>query len=351
MTTDQYRRIHFGIGLACLLTGAALLSGCASSGYSLNPDSDLTQPRPVWPPPPEKARISYEKSIYGPRDCEIRLSWWRRTLNVVTGSDSGVERFVQPCAVAVDADGNLCVVDREAHAVSVFQFDKKTANRWTSVGDFTFISPVSIAKQNDVVFVADSEIGKVVAFNMKGEIIFTTGNEMQRPVGLAVSDDNLLVVDVKQHCICVYALDGTFKRKIGVRGVGPGEFNFPTHIAVDTNGLIYITDSMNMRIQILSPSGASLRTIGSVGDGSGHFSRPKGIAVDPFRHIYVVDALFDNVQIFDATGKFLLAWGSQGAGMGEFWLPSGIAINHDNQIFVADAANGRIQRFKYVGDE
>jgi len=335
---------------ACLLAWTVISPGCASSRIA-HDHARLSGPAPVWPRPPAKARISYVGSVYDPADYGVRLSGWRRCLNFITGSDDGLEPFTQPSAVALDEAGNLCVADRGARAVSVFERETKKARRWTSAGQFRFNSPVAVAKMGKVIFVADSELGKVLAFDLQGKIIFATGTEMMRPVGLAILEDSLLVADAKQHCICVYSLHGTLLRKIGKRGTGKGEFNFPTHVAVDRNSRIYVTDSMNMRVQVLSRSGEYLGTIGSAGDSSGHFSRPKGIAVDRSGHVYVVDALLDNIQVFDAKGALLLGWGSPGTGMGEFWLPSGIAIGSDDQIFVADSSNRRIQIFKYAGGE
>jgi len=338
------RFLCFALPLACAVI--SMLAGCAAHDRGR-----LSGPAPVWPPPPEKARICYVDSIGGPADYGLKPSMWRRCFNFITGSDNGVEPFVQPAGVAVDEAGNLCIADPGARAVSVFEREKRKATRWTSAGEFRFASPVAVAKLRDVVFVADSALGKVLAFNLKGKVVFSTGKEMTRPAGLAVHGNNLLVADVQQHCICVYTLRGALLRKIGKRGAGHGEFNFPTHIAVDGVGRIYVTDSMNMRVQVLSQSGEYIETIGSVGDSSGHFSRPKGVAVDRFGHVYVVDALFDNVQIFDAKGTLLLGWGSSGAGMGEFWLPTGIAAGNDDLIYVADSSNRRIQIFKYVGGE
>ena len=104
-------------------------------------------------------------------------------------------------------------------------------------------------------------------------------------------------------------------------GNGPGEFNFPTHIAADRQGDLYVTDSMNSRIVRLDPEGRFKNQIGAQGDGPGHFSRPKGVAVDTFGHVYVMDAVFDNIQIFDREGQYLLALGELGSEPGQFWLP------------------------------
>ena len=117
------------------------------------------------------------------------------------------------------------------------------------------------------------------------------------------------------------------------------------------DGKIFVTDSLNFRVQVLEPDGRFIHSFGKAGDSPGYFSRPKGVATDSHGHIYVVDALMHAVQIFNAKGELLIAFGEQGQGVGQFWLPNGIFISSDNMIFVADAYNKRVQVFRYVGHD
>ena len=75
---------------------------------------------------------------------------------------------------------------------------------------------------------------------------------------------------------------------------------------------------------------------------------PKGVASDSEGVIYVVDTLFDNVQLFDEKGEFLLTLGNRGTGQGEFWLPSGIFIDGGDRLYVCDTYNRRIQIFEIL---
>jgi DNA-binding beta-propeller fold protein YncE len=143
--------------------------------------------------------------------------------------------------------------------------------------------------------------------------------------------------------------DGTMRESFGSRGTEPGQFNFPTNIARAADGRLFVTDSMNFRVQIFDADGQYVRAFGRVGDGWGDFNKPKGVAVDSNGHIYVVEGLNDVVQIFDDTGHLLLVFGGSGTGSGQLWLPSGIAIVND-VVYVADAANRRVQMFEYVKD-
>ncbi len=152
-------------------------------------------------------------------------------------------------------------------------------------------------------------LAAVVAFNDQGKRLFQITNKLERPAGLVVAGERLLVVDSQRHCVVACDLNARYLSEFGRRGSGPGEFNFPTHLAADPNGDLYVTDSMNSRVTRLDHAGQFKNQIGGIGDGPGHFRRPKGVAVDTFGHVYVIDALFDNLQIFDRDGQFLLALG------------------------------------------
>jgi DNA-binding beta-propeller fold protein YncE len=326
--------------------GAALLAaGCRTS------EPPAASPPRVWPSPPAAPRIAFVQSLKGPADAGARLSSWRRVANFLTGSDRGLEAFVRPQGVALDEQGNLCLADPGAPAVCFLDRAEGRFLRWQRIGDEDLVSPVAIARRNGVFFVADTGLGKVLAFDDRGRLLFSLREGLQRPAGVAASADRIFVADAQSHEILVYDHGGRLIRRFGSRGTGPGQFNVPTHVALDAQGRLYVTDSMNFRVQIFDAAGEWVASLGAAGDSSGHFSRPKGVAVDSFGHIFVVDALFDNVQVFDDAGRFLMHWGEAGQEPGEFWLPAGIAADHSNRLYIADAYNGRVQVFQYVGEE
>ena len=98
---------------------------------------------------------------------------------------------------------------------------------------------------------------------------------------------------------------------IGQRGEGPGEFNAPTHIAL-SNGRLYVTDTLNARIQVLDLNGEPISMIGKRGLYLGNLTRPKGVTVDADDNIYVVESYYDHLLVFDKQGQFLLPIGGTG---------------------------------------
>jgi DNA-binding beta-propeller fold protein YncE len=334
-------RFHGHNFFLSIVRAALLLSGSCVSA----------QPaalRPVWPPLPAVARVRLESCLASPAECGAKPTLAERVVEFLTGARYVDDRFEKPFGVAVDERGNLCVTDLGSGVVWFFDRGAERAYRWDQIERVRFVQPVAVAKVARTIYVADSGLGQVVAFDESGRLRFRISSPLQRPVGIAVAGERLYVVDALENAVLVFDLSGRALSRFGQRGTAPGTFNFPTHVAADGRGRIFVTDSLNARVQIFSNEGRVLGVIGSAGDGSGHFSRPKGVAADSHGHVYVADALFDNIQIFDGAGAFLLDVGSSGSNPGEFWLPSGLAISRDNQIIVADTANRRVQVLRYL---
>ena len=343
--SDFGRTRPSGSWLRLQAAGLALLCciGCAAT-----PPARPAKAAPVRPAPPAEPAVVYVRDISCPADIGARPSVLGRFADWITGVGRDQGKLSIPFGLALDDSDNLLVTDTGAGAVCFLDLTRKKWLRWESAGNLRFKAPVAVARRGPTIFVADSALGKVLALDAKGKLKFEITLELERPSGLALSGDRLLVTDAQRHQVVIYDLGGKFISKFGGRGSGPGEFNFPTHVSVDAAGRIYVTDAMNYRIQVFAANGQFLRAFGSAGDGPGRFSRPKGVAADPAGHVYVVDAVFDNVQVFDEQGRLLMNWGEAGQLPGEFWLPNAIVISRDNEIYVADSFNHRIQVFRYI---
>ena len=329
--------------------GAAVIGFWLLSGAGLMAGQPASPVLPAWPPPPAEPYIVYVRDYSGPRDLGVKPAALMRFANWITGVGADEKKLARPFGLSLDDRGNLLVTDPGANAVCYLDFARKKWLRWTAAGPTPFLSPVAAVHYAQTFFVADSALGKVLAFDESGRVQFEITNGLARPSGLALLGDRLLIADSQLHQIVICGIHGELISRFGVRGKGPGEFNFPTHISVDGHRQIYVTDSLNHRIQIFDAGGRFLREFGRAGDGPGRFSRPKGVAADSAGRVYVVDALFGNVQIFDDQGRLLLDWGGAGSGLGQFSLPNAIAINSQHEIFVADTYNHRIQKFRYTG--
>jgi DNA-binding beta-propeller fold protein YncE len=329
-----------------LMTAVLLLAG-ACAGPALVADNNETATAPlVWPKPPEQARIRYLRSVTGPQDWGIARSLLRRLTDALSGR--GEEMFQRPGAVA-ERDGVLYVADPGAQALWILDAPRSRYVRVTQVGAQALTSPVALALGPDgAVFVADTALNAVFLVDRDGVLLRTFATQgLERPAGLAwdALARQLYVLDSLRHRITVFDGHGALLRTIGESGNGDGQFNHPTHLALDADGALLVTDALNFRVQLISRDGRFLGKFGQVGNGGGDLSAPKGVAADGAGHIYVVDALFDVVQIFDRQGQLLLAFGEHGERPGQFSLPRGIFISADDKVYVADAYNRRVQVF------
>jgi sugar lactone lactonase YvrE len=321
---------------------------CIPSGYCIDEESPL-----FWPAPPAQIRVNFVKSVYSPRDIGIKPGFFKKLKRAIFGEEK--ISLNKPVAIAVDSQKTIYVCDAGTpSSVQILMQKEKKYRIITAIHKEELVSPVGVAvSDTGLVFIADSKLNKVFCLDKNGKFQFTVQADKKflRPTGLAVNKNRLYVVDTLAHSIFIFDLTGNFIGKFGSRGLGNGEFNFPTSITVDKEGRIYVVDTLNFRIQVFDKNNKFLYGIGQVGDSSGSFSRPKGVAVDSFGNIYATDGMFDNIQIFNQRREFLLSIGESGQKDGEFWIPSGIVIDKDNYIYVADAYNQRIQILHYVGND
>ena len=70
------------------------------------------------------------------------------------------------------------------------------------------------------------------------------------------ANDQLLVADCGYHCISLFTLDGNYVGKFGTQGMGRGQLNGPSGIAVDVYGFILVTEDDNYRVSIFDKDGA-----------------------------------------------------------------------------------------------
>jgi sugar lactone lactonase YvrE len=303
----------------------------------------------VWPAPPDAPRIAYVRSLRGPADLGVKRSALGKFANWLTGGRGESDQWIKPFGIALDDNDNLCFTDTGANVVCFFDRQRKVWRRWEGAGSVRFASPVAVVKRGRALYVADSARASVVVLDEDGKLLSEIGSGLQRPSGLVIVSNRLVVVDSQTHDVHLFDLAGQPMGRFGQRGSGEGEFNFPTHLSADAEDHLYVTDSINNRVQVFDLNGHFIRQVGSLGDTPGHFGRPKGTACDRFGHLYVVDASFENVQLFDQQGRLLMTLGQAGNEAGEFWLPNGIAISRANEIYVADSYNRRIQVFKFIG--
>ncbi len=335
---------------AAIMTPAALLlSAAVGCTQPVGPVFREVWPPVEWPSPPDRPRIRYigeltgEQSLGKPRPFSLR--------QLIEGPPPTIG-FSTPMSVAV-AGERVFVADGQNGAVHVLDLDSRDFHSIDRAAGAPLAWPIDVALAEGQLAVVDSKRAAVFLFGLDGGYVRAIGEGvLQRPVAVAWHESarELWVLDAALHGIIVFDRSGSERRRIGRRGTGAGEFNFPAGLAYRAPVGVAVADSMNFRVQILDGAGAPRRTFGQKGDAAGDFALPRDVAVDSEGHLYVLDNQFENVQIFDEQGRLLMAWGREGRGPGEFYLPAGICIDERDRIWIADSYNRRVQVFQYLAE-
>lgn len=329
------------------VVAAVLLAGLGCGSPPSVPRSATEAPL-LWPRPPEQPRIRYLGEISTEADLEKSGSLFEGLGELLFG-ERKIGALVSPYAVAVSAAGTMFVADAGGGAVHAFDLRTRDYRQFFALSDGRRLQkPVGVALLDDRVYVVDSSLGSVCVFSTEGRFQSDFGRQrLQRPTGIACSQAGrvVYVTDTAAHTIYAFANNGDFLGQIGSRGTSPGQFNYPTQLWVDADGQLYVSDTLNYRVQVFDKLGAFVRMFGEQGDRPGNFAHPCGVATDSHGNVYVTDRQFENVQVFAPDGQILMAFGQEGRDPGEFWLPGGIFVDVRDRIYVADSFNKRVQIF------
>ena len=270
---------------------------------------------------------------------------------------SGNGQFYNPMGVAVDKIGNVYVADSSNHRIQKFDSSGHFIASWGALGtgNGQFYSPSGVAADgNGNIYVADTSNNRIQKFDNAGKFLAAWGGigsangQFYSPSNLACdSSGNVYVIDNSR--IQKFDSSGNFITTWGSYG-DPKGFSYPSGVAVDPLGKVYVADSNDNNVRIFDSGGTYLDSWESPGSAPGEFNSPSAVAVDTNGNIYVVESDNHRLQKFDSNGAFLATWGSYGSLEGQFMYPSGVAIDASGNVYVADSGNYRIQKFDSQGN-
>ncbi len=207
------------------------------------------------------------------------------------------------------------------------------------------------ADEDDTVYVLD-DAGRVLVYDKTGKLTrqwempeFSAG----KPEGVwKLVDGRVAVADTHYHRVVIFNGDGTVSHKFGTQGTGPGQFVFPVTIAQDPKGFIYVGEyGDRQRIQKFTVDGEYVTEFGQHGSKDGEFQRPSGVAWQDGL-VYVVDAFNDRIQVFEDGGKFVrvIRLPEKSAPL-EY--PYDIRLDKKNQIYVIENKAARLTVMRLDG--
>jgi len=214
----------------------------------------------------------------------------------------------------------------------------------TGAGHFSHPQFIAVGDDGSI-YVSDLGNKRVQKFSSVGQYITEWGKsgklpgEFHYPSGIAVSDDSVFVADRDLNRIQKFSTDGEFILQWGVKGIYEGQFYFPNGIAVN-NGTVYVVDTGNQRIQAFSTDGEFIFSFGSSGLNEGQFLNVSGIDIDGDGNVYVTDKGNGKIEKFDATGNHLKSFPFHSSNY--VFSPEAIAVDPSGEMFVVNSANDRI---------
>jgi hypothetical protein len=198
------------------------------------------------------------------------------------------------------------------------------------------VSGITVDK-NDHVYVFTRAHPPVRVYDANGKFLRAWGDkEIERAHHIKIDHEgNVWLTDIDKHVVMKFTPDGKLLQTIGTPGkAGRDEthLNQPTDVAVTQNGDVYVSDGYgNHRVVHFDRDGKYVGEWGELGVGPGQFNLPHAICVDSKSNVYVADRNNVRVQKFDAKGKFLAEWKN-------LIVPWGFHVTAKDEIWVCGSS-------------
>ncbi len=259
-------------------------------------------------------------------------------------------------SLAFDARGHLLVLTRGAQPF--FEFDENGTFIRT-FGDNLFTRAHGIRLDADGnIWATDVGAHLVYKLSPQGQVLLTLGTKgeagewneaagsrkLNQPNDVAIARNGDVFI-VQGHTpgprgdarVLKFDQTGKFIKSWGGKGKAPGQFEVAHGIAIDAQGLLWVTDRENQRIQIFDADGTFVREQKYAG-------LPCSLDIGR-QYIYMVNGFAGQILQLDLSGKVLAATGKAGTGPGEFGEAHFIAVSPKGELYVADSVNSALLKF------
>jgi DNA-binding beta-propeller fold protein YncE len=319
----------------------------------------------ITTPDPETVVAGYGARISN----QLQPSSGPYSLSDRPGPGAGRGQFDEPRGIANDlTTGFIYVVDMGNDRVESFSGDGEFAGSWGGAdGSVSFgstdegLGPTGIAIGFDgLIYVADTWNHRVVVLNSNGDAVREFGSFGDTadapdatsqeglffgPRAIAVTGDEIYVVDTGNERVQVFSPDGTFLRAWGGKGSEPGQLSEPVGIAIGPDGRVYVADSGNGRISVFTRDGTPI-TQWPVAAWAGQAYFEPYLAIDNNGLIYATSSATGSVEVYDLDGTFVTSL--TGTGLEQFQRPIGITQTSAGQMMVTDAGLNAVLSFGTV---
>lgn len=259
-----------------------------------------------------------------------------------------------PSAVAFNSAGHFFVLARAPHPL--LEFDKN-GKFLRSLGEGRFPRSHGLRiDRDDNLWTTDVVGHTVTKWSPKGEPLLTLGVQGQagpwdeaansrllnepNDVGFAANGDIFVVEGHGKGDPRVLKFDksGRFLKTWGGLGTGPGQFDLAHSVLVDAQGLVYVADRQNRRVQIFDGEGTYLKEWKFAG-------LPCSLTYGPDRRMYLSSGFAGQILQLDGNGKAVTAFGQPGKALGEFGEAHIMTVAPNGDIWVGDTVKPALHKF------
>jgi streptogramin lyase/4-amino-4-deoxy-L-arabinose transferase-like glycosyltransferase len=214
-------------------------------------------------------------------------------------------QFLEPFDVVVEPDGNVVVLDAAAQRLQRFSPDGRFLATFGETLATYRPRGLGVDRAGNL-YVADTGGLRLLRLSPEGKVLQQWGGRGEaigagQPVDVAVTPDGTIyLTEAEKGLIWRLLPDGRVASWVAVERANTVD---GPHVAVGLDGRVYVTDPERWRVMVYEPSGEPVAQFGQHGSGPGQFQKPVGLAVDSKGRIYVVDSVSCRVQAFAATGS------------------------------------------------
>ncbi len=271
-------------------------------------------------------------------------------VGVFGGVGLGPGAFNYPRAITAEPNGSVFVIDKSGR-VQRFAPDGTYETSWR-LPDTSAGFPIGLSRHPDGrIFVADTHQHRVLVYDRNGNRLAAFGHEGTGPGGFLFPTDvafdergRIYVAEYGGNDrISVWSPDLKFVRHLAEQPIAGHRLSRPAGIDIDDEQTLWIADACNHRLVRLRLNGDLIGVYGSFGDQPGQMRYPYDLCVTPDQTILICEYEGNRLQWFSKDGRSLRVWGGSGRKLGSLFAPWGACTGSAHRVYVVDSLNNRIQ--------
>ncbi|GHH97479.1 6-bladed beta-propeller [Neobacillus kokaensis] len=228
------------------------------------------------------------------------------TISRIGKAGSGKGEFQFPYGIAGDKNENIYVADLYNGNISIFNSKGKFIKYFPDQSN-VLKAPGGLRIYEEKLYVTDIKENKLFIFSLDGKKLMEIGGagagngQFIAPNAVAVDkDQQVYVTDSGNNRVQVFNKDGKFIKLINGTKDGKGDSIFvnPRGVGVDSKGTIYIVSNMSHNIYVYDKDGNEAAVLGGMGTDNGQLYLPNGLFIDENGAIYVTDTINKRIQVF-----------------------------------------------------